>query len=30
MKNQIVSQQKRLASLKIDEEKKRKIGQAQR
>jgi len=30
MKNQIVSQQKRLASLKIDEEKKRKINHAQR
>lgn len=30
MKNQIVSQQKRLASLKIEEEKKRKVTQAQR
>jgi len=30
MKNQIVSQQKRLASLKIDEEKKRKVTCAQR
>lgn len=30
MKNQIVSQQKRLAALKIEEEKKRKISHAQR
>ena len=30
MKNQIVTQQKRLAHLKIDEESKRKVGNAQR